>query len=76
MVFFYCEKCVCLKFIVALQLVSTILEIVGVAENEMLTHSATNREAIRSGMREHFDEHAIDFVFSSPSMRPHQNSGF
>ncbi len=37
----------------------------------MPTHSATTLESARSGMCEHFDDRAADFVLSGPPRNPH-----
>ncbi len=39
-------------------------ETVGIFEDEMLTHSATEQSSACSGMREHFDDGSVDRRFS------------
>ncbi len=41
-----------------------------IEKDEMLMHSATMRFEVRSGMREHFDEHAVDLGLAKPPETP------
>ncbi len=48
----------------------------GVHKDEMLTQSATYEIEAYRGMREHFDERAVDFVFFGSSECPPRHGSF